>query len=49
LPIDYEHELRTESWAPVGAASDENLSGRLEEFCAWVSSVIDLDPTNDHR
>lgn len=49
LPIDLENELRTGPWAPVGAASDENLSDRLEEFCAWVNSVINLDQTNEHR
>jgi len=29
-PIDDEQDLRTEPWAPAGAANDANLSVRLE-------------------
>lgn len=39
-PIDGEHELRTEAWAPPGAASDANLRRVLDEFKGWVAGVL---------
>jgi hypothetical protein len=47
--IDGENELRTESWAPKGAANDSHLREALNLFCEWVRSVLAADPTNDHR
>lgn len=44
-PIDGEHELRTESWAPPGLASDERLADLLDEFSRWIQHV--LESAND--
>jgi hypothetical protein len=49
VQIDGENELRTESWAPEGAASDPRLTEALDLFCGWVRSVLATDTTTDHR
>ena len=41
-----ELELRTESWAPVGAASDDNLEEALANFETWVTTVVS-DPSTE--
>ena len=46
-PIDGELELRTESWAPAGSASDEDLAEALTTFRLWVEHV--LATTSDER
>lgn len=46
-PIDGEHELRTESWAPPGLASDERLVELLDEFSRWVHEVLE-SADHDH-
>jgi hypothetical protein len=48
-PIDAEHELRTESWAPTGAANDAALAQSLSAFGSWVANLVEGDPTSDHR
>src|SRR5256885_612962 len=48
-PIDAEYELRTEPWAPPGAASDQVLAQSLNAFRSWVTSVVEADRTSDHR
>lgn len=48
-PIDGEHELRTESWAPKGAASEVRLSRLIEEFRYWVVTLIAADVGHEHR
>jgi hypothetical protein len=45
--IDMEDELRTEGWAPPGAASDEALNAALNDYRRWVTHV--LATTNDRR
>jgi hypothetical protein len=45
--IDMEDELRTEGWAPPGAASDEALSAALDDYRRWVVQV--LATTDDRR
>jgi hypothetical protein len=47
LPIDAEEELRTEGWAPPGAASYEALSAALSDYRRWVQDV--LATANDER
>jgi hypothetical protein len=47
--IDLEHELRTESWAPSGAASDVKLAKHLLLFHDWAEGVLASDRTPDHR
>lgn len=47
--LDYEHELRTEPWAPPGAASDERLNDALVRFTTWVRSILEADVTTEHR
>jgi hypothetical protein len=46
-PIDTEHELRTEAWAPAGSANDEHLAAVIEDFRRWVNEV--LSSTDDMR
>jgi hypothetical protein len=48
-PIDQENELRTEPWAPAGAASDANLDRALSEFVVWVDTVVASDSSDEHR
>jgi hypothetical protein len=40
-PIDMQLELRTEDWAPPGAASDEVLDQALTDFRRWATGVLD--------
>jgi len=47
-PIDAEHELRTEPWAPAGASNDEKLSRSLNAFRSWVLAVLLADPSDEH-
>ena len=47
-PIDAEYELRTESWAPAGAASDGNLANVLGRFRSWVEAVLAADTSSEH-
>ncbi len=47
VEIGAEHELRTEAWARVGAASDEHLRQALVTYKAWVRDV--LSTTDDSR
>jgi hypothetical protein len=46
-PLDGEHELRTEPWAP-GRASDEALAGHLDDFEAFVRRVLAADQSPEH-
>jgi hypothetical protein len=39
-PIDAEHELRTEPWAPPGSASNETLAQALDAFSEWVTGIL---------
>jgi len=48
-PIDAQHELRTESWAPAGSASDEAPDQALDAFTEWVSAILARDHTAEHR
>jgi hypothetical protein len=48
-PIDAEHELRTEPWAPAGSASDEALDQALDTFTEWVSAMLTADSTREHN
>jgi hypothetical protein len=48
-PIDGEHELRTEAWAPAGSANDDRLGQLLHEFRIWAETVIAADASDDHR
>ena len=47
-PIDAQYELRTESWAPAGAASEEHLAEALGRFSSWVGGVLSGDTTSEH-
>ena len=47
-PIDAQYELRTESWAPAGAASEEHLGSALGRFSAWVEGVLSADTSTEH-
>ena len=47
--VDGELELRTESWAPPGAASDEHLQRVLDRFRSWVNALISHDLDHEHR
>ena len=38
--IDMESELRTESWAPPGAASDERLTRALDSLIVWARESV---------
>jgi hypothetical protein len=38
--IDGELELRTEPWAPPGAASDVDLERYLDDLRAWVTQLL---------
>jgi len=46
-PLDAEHELRTEDWAPRGLGSDESLARSLGEFRQWVIFVLS-NSAEDH-
>jgi hypothetical protein len=46
--LDAEWELRSEPWAPPGAANDQTLSRTLDEFCDWVRDVLSRDQTSEH-
>lgn len=48
-PLDGQWELRSEPWAPPGAASDEALTSALVEFTAWVRDVLAQEQTSEHR
>lgn len=39
-PIEGEHELRTEPWAPPNSASDERLAEAVRRFRAWATGVL---------
>jgi hypothetical protein len=47
-PIDGEHELRTEPWAPPGTASDQRLTQALTDFRAWATTLL-KDPDTNRR
>lgn len=47
-PIDGQSELRSEAWAPPGAASDATLDRVLNEFVQWVVAVLAADDTSEH-
>jgi hypothetical protein len=47
--LDGEHELRSELWAPPGAASDEALARHLAHFEDFAESVLATDRSDDHR
>ena len=49
VAIDGENELRTESWAPTVAASDDRLSEALDAFCSWVQQLLTADPSTEQR
>jgi hypothetical protein len=44
--IDMENELRTEGWAPAGAASDDALRDAATDYRRWVERVL---ATTDHQ
>ena len=44
-PIDAEHELRTQPWAPAGSASGEALGQVLDTFAEWVTAILAADST----
>jgi len=46
--LDGQLELRTESWAPAGSASDEGLQRALDEFRDWVTGVLAGGQGTDH-
>jgi hypothetical protein len=46
--IKGQHELRTEPWAPVGSAREENLLAALSGYREWVERVIAADSTDEH-
>jgi hypothetical protein len=46
--VDAEHELRTERWAPTGAASDERLARAVASFRSWVLGVLTADQSDQH-
>lgn len=48
-PIDAEHELRTEPWAPASSASDAALVQALDAFTDWVTEILAADSTSEHR
>ncbi|MEV0975158.1 hypothetical protein [Microtetraspora glauca] len=37
--LDAECELRTQPWAPVGAADDDRLAGAIGELRLWATRV----------
>ena len=41
--IDAEAHLRTEGWAPPGAADDERLNQALNDLQAWASRLSTSD------
>ena len=47
--LDGENELRTEPWAPVGAASDERLAGAIASFRSWADAVVTNDNSDQHN
>jgi hypothetical protein len=47
--LDAEHELRTETWAPSGAASEEGLRGALDDFRFFLNGVLSGDWDGEHR
>lgn len=47
-PIDGQSLLRTEPWAPPGAASDATLDRVLNEFVLWVGTVLAADDASEH-
>lgn len=48
-PLDGELELRTQPWAPAGAADDRHLASLLEAFGSWVDEVVvAADPSQNH-
>jgi hypothetical protein len=47
-PIDAEHELRTEPWAPPGSASDEALTRALDAFAEWVTGILVANSAPQH-
>lgn len=47
-PLDGELELRTEAWAPPGAATDQSLASAVAEFDGWVREVLASDESQDH-
>ena len=49
VQIDHQNELRTESWAPSGDGSDEQLAQHLGRFHDWVEGILAGDSTADHR
>ena len=49
LPLDIENELRTEGWAPRGLATPETARQAVESFRCQVKSILDADPTDEHR
>jgi hypothetical protein len=47
-PIDAQHEFRTESWTPAGAASEDHLTSALGRFRSWVEGILSADTTTEH-
>jgi hypothetical protein len=47
-PIDAQDELRTQSLAPAGAASEEDLASALDRFSSWVEGVLSAETTTEH-
>jgi hypothetical protein len=46
--LEMEHELRTEPWAPQGAASDDRLKDGIEAMGAFVWEVLATSETTEH-
>ena len=47
--IDGELELRTESWAPAGSASDADLARYLDGLEAWVTVLLRTSSSTAHE
>ena len=44
-PIDGQHELQTQEWAPPGAFSETDLAVALSSYRAWAQMMLD-DPSD---
>jgi hypothetical protein len=47
-PIDAEHELRTEPWAPPNSANDDTLALSVARFREWVRDEVLADTSTKH-
>jgi hypothetical protein len=47
-PIDGEHMLRTEAWAPVGSSTEESLASVVKDFRSFVGEILAADTGPEH-